>query len=240
MKPYLQTKLGTLYKGDFLKIVKEIPDQSIDCVCSDPPYGIDFLSNRTDHQEKIENDGFEIWQQEFPKWLAEFKRIITPTGVCVLCLGGGGGKYPVTAIGTLELKKYFKLIRTVVWKKNVFGLGWHYRPIYENILVGSLSEKDYNFYDKSKALPDLIEFSKVVPQKGDHPTQKPIELMRFFLKVHSKEGQTVIDPFIGSGCTAVACEEMNRKWIGIEINSTYVELAKKRIELKANQGKLFL
>ena len=240
MKPYFESKLGQLYNAPFQDITKEIPDESIDCICVDPPFGIDFLTGRTEHQEKIENDGFDVWLQEYPKWIIEFKRLLTPTGVLIMFLGGGGAKYPVTAIGTIELIKHMHLIHTLVWYKNVFGIGYRYRPQYENILIASKSIDKFNFYDNSKALSNVLKFNKVVPQKGDHPTQKPVDLTKHLLNIHSQEGQTVADFFAGGGASIVAAEQLNRKWIGCEIKTEYADICKKRIKLISEQNKLFL
>ena len=75
--------------------------------------------------------------------------------------------------------------------------------------------------------------------KRVHPTQKPIKLIIDLLEAYSKMGAIVLDPFLGSGTTAIACERLNRRWIGIEKELKYVEIAAKRIEAEASQLKLF-
>jgi len=72
-----------------------------------------------------------------------------------------------------------------------------------------------------------IKFSN---DKGLHPTQKPIALMEYFIKTYTNEGDLVLDPFVGSGTTGVACKKLNRNFIGIELNSEYVKMAKERIK----------
>ena len=237
---YYRTDLGVLYCGDCLEILPLIPDNSVDLMLTDPPYGIDYLSPRTDSHDKLRNDGLTEWLENMPKWLKEFKRVSTDFACCCCCCGGGGGgKTPVTAYFTLEAIKHFNLIQTVVWKKFI-GLGWKYRPAYENIVVLSKNKDKYNFYDTSKKLSNVIEgINQDIPNESEHPTQKPVELMELFLNIHSKVNDLVLEPFMGGGSTGLACEKLGRKWIGIEISEKYCEIAKKRIEQEARQIKMF-
>lgn len=235
----LNIKIGnhTLYNGDCLEIMKQIPDNSIDLVLTDPPYGIDFLSNRTDNHRKIENDKYEDFSVLYPKWLSEFKRVLTDTGCCCC---GGGGKTPVSQEFTLEaIKQGFYLIQTVIWDKGTIGLGWHYRPSYETIVVLSKSKDKYNWFTDRKDISNIVRIGNIIPQKGDHPTPKPLALMMHFLLLHSKKNDLVLDCFMGSGTTGVACEKLKRKFIGIEIDEKYYKIAQDRIKKEYNQIKLF-
>jgi len=235
---YLRTELGVLYKGNCLEIMPLLDAKSIDLIATDPPYGISFKSKRNNHQRKIAGDGFEEWKDMLPDMLREFNRLLTQNGVAC-CFCGGGGKGPVTAIFTLEAVKWLTLIQTVVWRKFI-GLGWHYRPSYENILILSKEEKNYNFFDETKACSNVIEgINQNIPQKGEHPTQKPIKLMEKLLHIHSLKDMLVLDPFLGGGTTALACERLGRRWIGIELDEEYLALAKKRILEENKQMKLF-
>jgi DNA modification methylase len=222
-----------LILGDCLEEMKNMPDKSIDLILTDPPYGISFKSSRQTYQRKIENDGFDDWLSLLPKMLTEFKRVLTDTGCCCCC--GGGGKTPVTAIFTIEAIKHFNLIQTLVWRKFV-GLGWRYRPAYENIVILSKDKDNYNFYDTSKKCANVIEgINQDIPNAKkdgklqDHPTQKPITLMKKLIEIHSLKEHTVLDPFMGGGSTGIACRELGRKFIGIEIDEAYFKLAEHRI-----------
>lgn len=212
---------------DCLEVMKDIPDGSIDLILTDPPYGINYLS-RTNNHMKIENDEIDDWQKMLPEMLSEFKRILTNTGVCCCCCAGGG-KTPVTAIFTLESIKYFNLIQTLVWRKFI-GLGWNYRPAYENIIVLSKDKDNYNFYDKSRKCSNVIEgINQEIPSCDEHPTQKPLRLMEKLIKIHSKENDLVLDPFLGSGTTCVACKMLNRRFIGIELSPDYCAISNRRL-----------
>ena len=222
--------------GDCLEVMKVIPDKSVDLVLTDPPYGIDFCSPRTNRKEKLQNDKLNDWQNMLEPMLKEFKRVLKDTGCCCCCCGGGG-KTPVTALFTIEAIKHFDLIQTLVWKKFI-GLGWRYRPSYENIIILSKDPKNYNFYDTSKKCSNVIEgINQDIPQYNgskpgnhdEHPTQKPVNLMKHLIKIHSKPHDTILDPFLGSGTTAVACKELGRNFIGIEISEKYCQIAERRI-----------
>ena len=227
MKEYFSTALGKLYNGDALEVLREMPDKSVDLVLTDPPYGINYKSNHTKNHDYIINDNFDDWLYLMRQVLPEWKRILTNTGCCCCC--GSGGKTPVTAIFTVEAIKHFNLIQTLVWKKFI-GLGWRYRPAYENILVLSKSKNNYNFYDKSKACANVIEgFNQDIPQSDEHPTQKPVELMEHLLLIHSKKDDIILDSFCGGGSTLQGAKELGRRFIGIEISPAYLEICKKRL-----------
>jgi site-specific DNA-methyltransferase (adenine-specific) len=219
--------INQLLQGDCLEVMKEIPDSSVDMILTDPPYGINFLSPWTQNHDYIQNDSMSDWLELLPPMFTEFKRILTDTGVCCCCCGGGG-KTPVTALFTIEAIKHLKLIQTLVWKKFV-GLGWRYRPAYENIVV--LAKNDnYNFFDTSNNCSNVIEgINQVIPQEGEHPTVKPLALMERLIYIHTQPEMLVLDPFMGSGTTIIACKNLQRNYIGIELEEKYYDLAKKRI-----------
>lgn len=217
--------------GDCLDVMKYIPDKSVDLVLTDPPYGINFKSSRQTYQDHIENDRFEDWISILPIFLKEFKRVLVDLGCCCCCCCcGGGGKTPVTAIFTIESINHFKIIQTLVWRKFI-GLGWRYRPSYENIVILAKDEKNYNFYDESKSCSNVIEgINQDIPKnKYQHPTQKPVELMEHLIKIHTKEGDIVLDAFNGGGSTLEACKKLNRKFIGIEKELKYCQITERRL-----------
>ena len=235
---YHETEHGILYHGDCLEVMKELPDNSVDAVITDPPYGIDYLSPWTDNHTKIVNDYLPTWSEVLPAWLTEMRRVITDTGCCCCCCCGGG-KTPVTALFTIEFIKYFNLIQTLIWDKQTVGLGWRYRPSYETIVIGSKSKDKYSFFDTSHNCSNIIRMNNVIPQKGEHPTVKPVPLMGKLLNIHTRPGNLILDPFAGSGTTAIACIRLGRKYILIEKEEKYCEIAARRIETELDQTDLF-
>ena len=222
----------TLKQGDCLELMKELEDESVDAVITDPPYGIDFLSNRTDNHKKIVNDSDIRIDKLFAQFLPEFKRILKPHGV-VCIFSAGGGKKITTALATLELSKHLYLIQTLIWSKgktdgSFIGLGWKYRPSYETILVASKDPDDYAFYPQYSS--NVLVYKPHIPQNGEHPTQKPVDLIQHLLKNHTKKEDIILDPFMGSRTTGVACKQLRRNFIGYELDPNYFKMAEKRIE----------
>lgn len=226
---YPEDFINQVIKGDCLEILPMIPSESIDAIITDPPYGIGFRSAWQTYQEDIKNDGLDEWQKILPEFLAEFRRIISPTGCCCCCCCGGG-KTPVTAIFTIEAIKHFNLIQTLVWRKFI-GLGWRYRPAYENIVILSKSKNNYSWYDENKKMANVIEgINQDIPSnKWQHPTQKPVELMELLIKNHTKPGDIILDPFCGSGTTCEAAKKLGRNYIGIELEDKYIEMCSRRL-----------
>ena len=156
-------------------------------------------------------------------------------------------KYPWTYVDLVNL---FPDCRAFVfWKGDVFPLEYTARHIWSkaNRNVGSRGEQYEEIYELNGNSTGLVLRHAVIDSKMnaqinsdiyfDHPTQKPIRLIRRLLEGASCE--TVLDPFIGSGTTAIACERLHIKWIGIEISEEYAEMAAKRIERETSQLKLF-
>ena len=85
----------------------------------------------------------------------------------------------------------------------------------------------------------MVKINKIIPSADQHPTEKPINLFGHFIELHSQKGEVILDPFLGSGTTAVACERLGRNWIGIEIDPEYCKIAEKRVAAERAQGKLF-
>lgn len=114
------------------------------------------------------------------------------------------------------------------------GMGWHYRRSYETVLVAERGGGKCNWYDETNAVENIIrpgdlECNKILPSKDQHPTQKPEGLAKHFIRLHSRPGDTVIDPFMGSGTTLRAAKDMGRKAIGIEIDERWCEMAARRM-----------
>lgn len=100
---------------------------------------------------------------------------------------------------------------------------------------GKLAWADY-----AVAQPNIISMPAPSGEFRVHPNEKPIKLVNRFIRLHTIEGQTVLDPFMGSGTTGVACAKMGRKFIGIEIEPKYFDIACKRIEEAYRQPDMFV
>ena len=225
--------------GDSLELLKELPDESVDAVITDLPYGLNYLSNMTDKHHKLVNDEDVRIDTLYAKFLPEVRRLLKPKGVLCSFSAGGGAK-PTTMYATMELIKHLDLIQTLVWSKgkndgSFVGLGWKYRPSYEMILVAAKDKDNYNFYPQYSSNVFVCPPHIPIAENGDHPTQKPLRVMRWLIKNHTQKGDTVLDPFMGSGTTGIASLQMGRNFIGYEIDADYFHTAKQRIESEINQ-----
>ncbi len=211
----------TLYNEDCLNILKDIKDKSINLIACDPPYGVRDSA-------KAKEDGSSVWddREHFLKtidiWLNECLRVSKT--VIWFC---AGKMLPYILKGREDV-----FHRILFWNKpdgSQFAGAMHSNIWYsiEPILVfGEIPKTD------KKKRYGFANFSyRTVPHKTfGHPTCKPLELMKDLVYFYSNEGDLVCDPFLGSGTTGVACKELNRNFLGIELDKTYFEIAVKRIK----------
>lgn len=209
-----------LWQGDCLELMKNIPDGSVDLVLTDPPYGIDFQSNfRKNKFNKIENDS--TVNAEF---LDECKRVLKDTGA-IYCFT----RWDVYPSWIEQINKRFKVKNCIVWFKRGGGLGDLKKGyIYNHEFIIYCAGKNHRLNGKRRN--DVFEFAKDAPSTYVHPTQKPVSLLKEIIERSSNEGGVVLDCFMGSGSTGVACVNTNRRFIGIELDEGYFNIAKKRIE----------
>lgn len=217
--------INKVHHGNCVDLAKlYLPDESVDLILTDPPFGIAYKSQISNNHDIILNDKFEEFTRDLTSWFQTMQRIIKKNGV-VLMFCSGGGKTPSSAIATLEGMKYFNLINTVIWDKGSAGIGWKYKPQYEVILVFSKVADGYNWYDTSHTVTNVLKYNRHIPSANDHPTQKPLALLKKLIKIHTKENDLVCDLFAGSGSTLVAAKELGRNYIGFELFDAYYNLA---------------
>lgn len=206
-----------LLQGDCLELLKSLQDNSVDLVVTDPPFGVNFQSNRRKEKyEHIQNDD----NLEFlPELMGELNRVLKPdTHIYMFCA------FKTIDIFKWEFEKYFELKNIIIWNKGNFGMGNYYRFKYEMVLFGQKGNKPM----KNHSFADVLDCNGT--GNKFHPTQKPIDLLKIFILNSSSEGDVVLDTFMGSGSTGVACKLTNRNFIGMELNQEYFDIAKQRIE----------
>ena len=202
-----------LIYGDCFTKLKGISDETVDMVLTDPPYGMSFQSNfRKTKHSKIDNDGSIEWVDS---WAEELYRVCkNNTAHYVFCSFHNLDKFKIS------LEKYFKIKNILVWEKNNTSMGdlkADFAPKCEFILFIQKGRRLIN----GKRDPNVMKFKRTGNKL--HPTEKPVDLMEYLITKFSDEGQTILDPFMGSGSTGVACKNLNRNFIGIELDDTYYQ-----------------
>jgi DNA modification methylase len=243
--------------------MSKMADNSIDFIFTDPPYGHnnnngDMASRREaifdgkkdvyvpeKDWRPIANDGIEA-NDLFQKCVKEWNRILKPGSCCCCCCCGGGGPDPQFARWSLWLDDAFNggFKHMVIWDKGPMGMGHHYRRSYETILVAQKKGAACKWYAEGHNIENVIRpgmngIKKIIPSSSQHPTEKSEKLAKYFIYLHSKEGDVIYDPFVGSGSTLHATIIMKRNFIGSEIDPVFYDMATKRIETHLNQTTLF-
>ena len=220
-----------LIHGDCLEKMKNIPDKSIDMVLTDPPYRLKSggrVGNKTPRGGVFTiNNGdlksgkfFTHNDIDFSEWLPEAYRIMREDSHCLVFINNHN-LFPLLATAL----KLFKLKNILVWNKGNKNAHRNYMLQVEFIvLLGKGRCRGIN----SMGSANLLNFKNKSGGKL-HPTQKPIDLLEHLISNSSDEGDLVLDLFMGSGSTGVACKNLNRNFIGIEKDDNYFEIARNRI-----------
>jgi len=258
----MNNKVIELYKGDCLEVMKDIKDKSIDAIICDPPYGttackwdsvIDFDLMWEQLNRIIKPNGAIVLFGSEP--FSSALRMSNIKNYKYDWIWGKNRSANFIQANYQPLKKHeiisvFSLSPCSYTKK---GIRSNYHPIMTGVasinngqkseacgdVVATKNSKNYTIKSTNKTgkkFPNSILVFKADTDKK-HPTQKPIALMEYLIKTYTNENETVLDFTMGSGSTGVACQNTNRKFIGIEQDDKYFEIAEKRI--KENEYKLF-
>lgn len=217
--------INTIALGDSYKLLKDIPDKSIDLVVIDPPYLFDnfgggcFGNERKKNRRELENirKGFDY------SILKELNRVLKKTNIYIFC-------------SKAQLKDYFNFYAEV----NTDLLVWHKTNPIPAIANNYLSDLEYCFFAREKGVEVHCEYetssklyespmNKKDKEKFKHPTIKPLALIKKLIQNSSDKGDIILDCFSGSGTTCVAAKELNRRFIGIEIDPEYHKISMDRL-----------
>jgi site-specific DNA-methyltransferase (adenine-specific) len=215
--------------GDSREELPKIGAMTTDLIVADPPYSI---NSKSDGQGKLSPWADYMNSAMFYEfWLRECKRVLKPTGALWSFLNWRS--FPVFAKASCEVR--WPMESVLVWDKGLLGPGGPngLRPSYE--LVALWAGPEFSIADRSLCDIKRVPWLSVKPF---HPAEKPVKLLRWLLEISG--GQSVLDPFCGSGTTGVACAELGRDFVGIELDAGYCEIARQRIEAATRQGKLEL
>lgn len=216
-----------LFHGDFLDLIKKVPDNSIDLIVTDPPYKC--ISGGKPHKKEqpsgilSKNDGkiFEHNNIEPEVWIPELYRVLKEGTQCYIMTN------------TINMEKYLRICREcgfglhsiLCWKKNnATPSRWYMKNCEFTLFLRKGKAKVINNVGSKM----IHEFDNIIGNKI-HPTEKPVSLMEYYIANSSNVGDIVLDPFMGAGSTGVACKNLNRKFIGIELDEKYFQIAKDRV-----------
>lgn len=214
-----------LFNGDCLDIMDKLIADGIkvDAIITDPPYGISYQScwksDKVKRFPKILND-----KKPFTEFIGKLKGILKERYSLHIFT-----RWDVQQqfINCLE-KNNFKCKNVLIWDKKIHGMGdlkTAYGSRYESILFSS--SKNFRFNQKRPT--DIIECVRVPATNLIHPNEKPVKLIENLIQQAVPENGCVLDLFMGSGSTGLACKNLNRNFIGIELDSKYFNIAQKRI-----------
>ena len=217
--------LNTITLGDSYKLIKNIPDKSVDLVIIDPPYLFDnfgggcFGNERKKNRKEIEmiRHGFDYII------IQELKRVMKKTNIYIFC-------------SKAQLRDYFNLFT----QENIDLLVWHKTNPIPAIANNYLSDLEYCFFAREKGVEVHCNYesssklyesamNKKDKEKYKHPTIKPLPLIKKLIINSSNKGDIVLDCFSGSGTTCAAAKELGRQFIGIEIDEEYHKISIDRL-----------
>jgi len=223
--------------GDCYLLLKELESESIDLILTDPPYNISRESNfkNGSNNKKYNNISLEFgeWDKEeidLDPLFSEFKRVLKKGGTCIIF-------YDVWKSNTIKLyaeKWKFKQLRICQWAKT--------NPVPINSKINYLSNAVEYFYTFVKGSKPTFnsEYDKGIyhyplchgKERLEHPTQKPLKLIDSLILKHSNIGDTILDPFAGSGTTAISCINNGRNFVMMENSQVFFEMIQKRVKQK--------
>lgn len=239
-------EINNIYNEDCIEGMKKLDANSCHLAILDPPYGMSYKSNYGSKFKEIKNDNNLDWVEDV---FSELNRV-TVDDSHIYCYTS----VEYMDVFLKEIKKYWKVKNIITVPRTMKGglgdLYSSYSPQKEFIIFGTKGKRKFEetqilkpsevyLKDKRKKpkewiyrLPDEWNWVKVSEHnlKRVHPTQKTVETVDIMIKMSSKEGEVVIDPFMGSGTTAIASVEVNRNYIGFELDEEYHIKANERIK----------
>jgi site-specific DNA-methyltransferase (adenine-specific) len=242
-----------IIEGDCLEELKNLPDSSVDLIFADPPYGLakkKGLGWAYSKHITLEEEWDIFTKDDFLKfnkqWIDECLRVLKPGGSFWIC----GSFHNIYQLGFLLQSKNVKINNSIVWFKPNAQPNITCRMFTESCehLIWAVKQEPkskwtFNYKETKNMIEDSLNPKgkqtrnvwciPLTPKKekwaGEHQTQKPIELLRRVILSCTKQGDLVLDPFVGSGTTMVVAKTLKRNSIGIEKEKKYIDIAKKRL-----------
>ena len=227
IEPYRTYKTGTLYCGDCLEIMPQLEDK-VDLVITDPPYSIGTTSTGI-KGTWLDNNLIKPFFEQFFNMI---KQLLSISGE--FYINTDWRTYPF--LYPIIVQK-MRITNCIVWDYEWIKAGSHYRFSHEFIIYGQKLEGQKRKFSASERDVWRIAPMNFTRNEKLHQQEKPVKLILKMVQNSSIENDLILDPFFGSGTSAVACIETDRRWIGIEISQEYCDIANKRILLAYEKKK---
>lgn len=219
-----------LYNDDCLNVMRTMADNSVDLIVTDPPYktitGGDCNGKNSERPKGMLGGNRKLFTHQnnikISDWMPELYRIAKDGSHIYIFTNS----LNLTEMLTTSAEVGFKLHNVLVWEKNNCTPSQFYMKNCEYILF--LRKGKAKWINDIGGSKTVHKFNNIIGHKN-HPTEKPVDLLQFYIANSSNEGDIVFDPFMGSGSTGVAAKNLNRDFIGIELDENYFEIAQKRI-----------
>jgi site-specific DNA-methyltransferase (adenine-specific) len=215
----------SLLLGDCREVLHSIADNSIDCILTDPPYGLAYVSEHKILPDKqLINDGEKEALDVLDEALALAKRKLKHNShIYIFC------SWKTDHLVKPLVAKYFTIKNILVWEKNNWTSGdleGNYGQIHEFIIFAHKGRRHLN----GRRDASVLHFNRVPENTPNrHPTEKPIALLEYLIEKSTQEGETVLDMFMGNGSTCLAAKNLKRNYVGIEIDQKWYEIAQSRL-----------
>lgn len=212
----LSLPLNQIICGDALRVIKSLPDKSIDLVVTDPPYG----DNVGYGPKNIRIVGNENPLMALQVMTEAYRLLKKNSAVYMFC--GMRHLWFLRLFFTHYTRYHIREV--IIWDKVLIGVGAAFRKQYECILVLEKGRPKY----RSRRLLNVLRHPRV--RDNAHPHAKPVALIKTLITHSSDELEVVLDPFLGIGTTALAARQLNRNFIGVELEPSYCTVAEERLQ----------
>ena len=224
--------MGKIINGDAIEFMKTLEDESVDLIVTDPPYKTTARGNPGNTGGMLKSKIFmqgKVFKHNNVKpieYFPEFYRLLKDGSHCYVMTN----HVNLQEMLNTATKCGFHFTKCLIWNKGNKIMGHYYMSQFEYIL----------FFRKGKGkrinkcgTPDILNVpnkkTKGKDGKNIHDTEKPVELMKILIENSSQEGELVLDPFLGVGAVGIACKELGRDYIGVELDENYYNIACSRI-----------
>lgn len=221
-----------LYKGDCIEVMKQMPDNCIDLVVTDPPYKLTSrgssgtMSGYWAEDKAKKGIVFDSNDTDINDYIGGLYRILKDGTHCYIMCNQLNLPHFLDVIGKSE----FKYIKCLIWDKCNKICGRYYMNCFEYIIM---LRKGRERTINDCGMPDILRVPNIKTLDKDgkniHDSEKPIRLMEILIEQSTNEGDVVFEPFMGSGTTGIASVQSRRNFIGVEIDDKYFAIAEKRI-----------